>query len=303
MQETENPLPEYNHLPDRKPLTMKHLQELQQKPAPFAPGEPLFWDDPHISKGMLAAHLDPNTEAASRPPAIIDRSVAWIIETLDLRRGDAVLDLGCGPGLYAARLAASGMAVTGVDMSRRSIDYALNYAKTHNLDITYRYQDYLHLKDEDRYDAALLIYGDLCPLSPSQRTRLLRNVHRALKAEGHFVLDVSQRGPWSVEEVGTSWYAAERGFWRPNPHLVLEQRFDYEETSLHLDQYLVIEENDEGAPSTITTYRVWRQEYTPETLTAELEARGFQVESLWGDLAGEAYDRASRWIGAVTKRV
>jgi SAM-dependent methyltransferase len=282
---------------------MDHLQALQEKPPPFTPGEPLFWDDPHISKGMLAAHLDPNTEAASRPPAIIDRSVAWLIETLDLQRGDAVLDLGCGPGLYASRLAASGMAMTGIDMSRRSIDYALHNAKIHNLDITYRYQDYLHLEDEGRYEAALLIYGDFCPLSPHQRIQLLRNVHRALKPEGHFVLDVSQRGPWSAEEVGTSWYTADSGFWRPGPHLVLEQQFDYEETAVHLDQYLVIEADEVGVPTAPTVYCVWRQEYTPETLTAEIEAEGFEIESLWGDLTGEAYHEESRWIGAVTKRV
>ncbi len=288
---------------DNRTLTIEALQAWQEKPEPFAPGEPRFWDDPHISKGMLAAHLNPDTEAASRPPATIDRSVAWIVESLDLQRGDAVLDLGCGPGLYAARLAARGMRVTGVDASRRSIDYATDYAQTHDLAITYRYQDYLTLEDADRYDAALLIYGDFCPLSPAQRARLLRNVHRALKPGGHFVLDVSQRGPWSAEEAGRSWYAAEGGFWRPGRHLVLEQRFDYEDAALRLDQYLVIEGDDVGVPAAVTVYRVWRQEYTPATLTAELEAHGFQVEGVWGDLTGEAYREDSRWIGAVVRRV
>lgn len=64
---------------------LSQLAALQQKPAPFTPGEPLFWDDPHISAHMLAAHLDPDFEAASRPPEIIDRSVYWMIETLPLK--------------------------------------------------------------------------------------------------------------------------------------------------------------------------------------------------------------------------
>ena len=80
-------------------LNLVRLQQLQQRPEPFTPGAPLFWDDPHISKGMLAAHLNPNTEAASRRPEVIDRSVAWLVDTLGLREGDAVVDLGCGPGL------------------------------------------------------------------------------------------------------------------------------------------------------------------------------------------------------------
>ena len=54
-------------------LLLAQLIELQEKPAPFTPGEPLFWDDPHISTHMLAAHLDPDFEAASRRPETASR--------------------------------------------------------------------------------------------------------------------------------------------------------------------------------------------------------------------------------------
>ena len=78
---------------------------LHQKPEPFTPGEALFWDDPHISAQMLEAHLNPDIDAASRRPEIIDRSVQWLIEMLELQAGASILDLGCGPGLYASRFA------------------------------------------------------------------------------------------------------------------------------------------------------------------------------------------------------
>ncbi len=169
------------------------LIALQNKPAPFTPGEPLFWNDPHISAQMLKAHLDPNSDLASRRPETIDAMVAWIAAEVGLAPGDAVLDLGCGPGLYATRLAQRGMTVTGVDYSRRSIDYAQAAAQTAGLAITYRYENYLELTDENCYDLALLIYGDYCPLSPEQRTRLLANIRRALRPGGYFVFDVSTR--------------------------------------------------------------------------------------------------------------
>ena len=152
---------------------ISQLIELQHKPAPFTRGEPLFWDDPHISAQMLDAHLNPDIDAASRRPETIDRSVKWLIETLGLKDGAPILDLGCGPGLYASRFARAGLQVTGVDYSQRSIDYATNYATKNKLNITYRYQNYLELNDENQYDAALLIYGDFCPLNPEQRTTLL----------------------------------------------------------------------------------------------------------------------------------
>ena len=122
---------------------LQQLIQLQNKPAPFTPGEVLFWDDPHISSQMLEAHLNPEIDAASRRPETIDRSIRWLIARLDLQPGDSILDLGCGPGLYASRFARAGLQVTGVDYSRRSIEYAVKHANENKLDIHYRYQNYL----------------------------------------------------------------------------------------------------------------------------------------------------------------
>ncbi len=94
---------------------LSQLLELQEKPAPFTPGEPLFWNDPHISKRMLDVHLNPDIDAASRKPEIIDRTIKWLIEILGLQPGASLLDLGCGPGLYASRFAQAGFHLTGVD--------------------------------------------------------------------------------------------------------------------------------------------------------------------------------------------
>jgi SAM-dependent methyltransferase len=277
-------------------LDLARLQQLQQRPEPFAPGEPLFWDDPHISKGMLASHLNPNPAGASRRPEVIDRTVAWWVETLGLREGDAVVDLGCGPGLYASRLAERGLRVTGVDYSRRSIAYATQYAGEHGLDIAYRYQDYLTLDDEGQYDAALLIYGDYCPLAPAQRSQLLANVRRALRAGGRFVLDVTTRVCRKRYGLQCGWYAADTGFWKEGPHLVLEQGFDYPEQALYLDQYVVVE-----ADGTLSVYRNWFQDYSRETITAELEVGGFAVQGVWNDLTGTPYAEGGEWIGVVAQ--
>ena len=276
---------------------ISQLIELQEKPTPFTPGEPLFWNDPHISKQMLQVHLDPTEDAASRRPETIDRSVKWLIGTLGLKTGTSILDLGCGPGLYTSRFARAGLQVTGVDYSKNSIEYASKYAGENNLNITYRYQNYLELEDESLYDAAFLIYGDFCPLNLEQRSKLLKNVWRALKPGGKFVLDVSTREHRRKYGNKNNWYALHSGFWKPGPHLVLEEGFDYPEQSIWLDQYTVIE-----ADGKVSVYRNWFQDYTPETITSELSQGGFSVESLWGDLTGEPYTPTSEWIGLVTSR-
>jgi len=278
-------------------LDLQILLERQQKPAPFIPGEPLFWDDPHISGQMLATHLDPNTDLASRKPETIDKSVAWIMTDLGLQSGDNLLDLGCGPGLYASRFARLGVRVTGVDYSRRSIDYARENAKIHDLDITYHYQNYLELEDENLYDAAALIFGDYCVLKLEDRKKLLANVHRALRPDGLFVLDVTTPQLRHHQGDKCSWYVADAGFWRPTLHLVLENGFAYPEEKIFLDQYIVIE-----GDGRLTIYRNWFQDFNREMIVNELENGDFQVQSLWSDLTGTPYEKSTEWIGVVVKK-
>ena len=285
------------HENDKQHLNITDLVKLLDKPAPFTPGEPLFWADPHISQQMLAAHLDPDLDAASRKPETIERTVAWIVDTLGLVAGDSVLDLGCGPGLYAAKLAERGLDVTGVDISPSSIAYAEGYARTHGLSIDYRCKTYLELADVNRYEAALLIFGDFCTFNPQDRRRLLNNVHRALRPGGHFILDVSTRHHRALAGIKNGWYVSQGGFWRPVPHLVLEQGFDYPDDKIWLDQYIVIEESGE-----MTVYRNWFQDYDPEMITSELSAAGFIMKSYWADLAGTPFHAESEWIGVVTQK-
>ena len=86
---------------------LDELIDLQKQPAVFTAGELEFWTDPYIAKQMLKTHLDPNVDLASRRPETIQRTVAWILKMTGLKVGDALLDLGCGPGLYAERFAQS----------------------------------------------------------------------------------------------------------------------------------------------------------------------------------------------------
>lgn len=53
-----------------------------------------------------------------------DQEVGFLVEALGLAPGMRVLDVGCGPGRHAHRLAELGMEVVGVDISQRFVDLA-----------------------------------------------------------------------------------------------------------------------------------------------------------------------------------
>ena len=265
-------------------------------PAPFEPSEAPFWDDPHIAVSLLAAHLDDAVAAATRPGVDLDRAVAGLAARGLAGPGVRVLDLGCGPGLVAERLARLGCRVTGLDLSASSLDHARRAARVQGLAIDYRRVDFRELADVARHDVVLQSYGELSTFAPDVRDDLLARVRRALVPGGAFVFDVSR--PRLHPPSGRRWEASPGGFWRPGPHVVLEERFVSpadDGTQVACDQYVVV---DAGG---VTTYRMWFHDHTPASVVATVEAAGFVVEEVAGSLAGDPVTDDGEWLAVVAR--
>lgn len=273
------------------------IQNETEKPQLFAPGEPKFWDDPHISKCMLEAHLNPAHDAASRKIETINETIKFWLETGIIKPGMKLLDLGCGPGLYAQRLASAGVQVVGLDISEGSIEYAKNQAKLLGLNIDYRHMNFFDMNFDNEFDCVIQVYGELCVFSDASRDCLLNKIHTALKKDGLFIFDVSTRNLRKKDRLSTNWYICDSGFWHAGKHLVLEQGFDYPENDVWLDQYTVIREDD------VKVYRNWFHDYSEKTIRSVLVDNSFLVNSIWNDLAGSAYEENGDWIGIVAKVV
>jgi len=278
---------------------IRRLLASSPKPAAlFEKGSAGLWTDPHLSEQMLAAHLDPSTNAASRKPDTVDRSVSWIHEYLCAANPQlAILDLGCGPGLYTERLARLGHPVTGIDFSRRSIDYARAQADSAGLSVRYLHEDYLSGDIGGPYDVILMIYCDFGVFDEAERGTILTKVHDALKPGGCFLFDVFQPSFYRNASDSTSWHAADRGFWRNRPYLCLESSIWYEETRTNLNSYLVLDETDG-----LTTYRVWDQTYTAEELTGLLRRGGFSAVELYADVTGLPMSKDSVTLCSVGRK-
>ena len=256
---------------------------LAEAPAPFADMQAAFWDDAHISGEMLKAHLDPQFEGASRKLAFIEQSVDWIGQILPPEVYPRLLDAGCGPGLYAQRLAGRGYRVTGVDISRRSLAYARAQAQAAGQAIRYACQDYVHLHLEETFDAAIMIYCDYGVLPPLKRQKLLANLHRALRPGGRVLLDVFTLAFYDQFQEEQVWEACPNGgFWRKEAYTLLKRCQKYP-PSLTLEEDVVLSETG------IQTYLLWNQCFTKEAIAQEAEAAGFRLLGVYGDVCGSAW--------------
>jgi SAM-dependent methyltransferase len=68
------------------------------------------------------------------PKALIDR----VVQIVGLKPGDAVMDLGCGPGPLAVLFAQAGMAVTAIDPEPDMLDAARDAAREAGVTIDFR---------------------------------------------------------------------------------------------------------------------------------------------------------------------
>jgi SAM-dependent methyltransferase len=278
------------------PLDLGRLRDAIARPARFVPHDAPFWDDPHISQGMLAAHLDPATDAASRRPDVVAATVDHLLPALGLGDGGRLIDLGCGPGLYSSAFAARGVSVTGIDLSARSIAHAVDAAARAGLAIDYRVGDYCAEDLGGPYDAAILVYLDLGVLDDAALDGVLTRVHAALEPGALFAFDVCSRAAPRVEDGRVRVAYEDGGFWRPGPHLLIETtyRFDRE---LDLTQVAVIEPG--GA---LTAYRIWERRFTRAEIRTLLARHGFTVQTTWADLTGATLARRSPVLAVLARR-
>ena len=276
---------------------ISEIIKYSEKPRPFEPGEPCFWDDPHISKGMLHAHLDADSDMASRKHMTIDKDVANLLASGYVKRGDRVLDLGCGPGLYCTRLARKGLKMVGVDISERSLHYAARYAQEQHLKIDFRLLNFFDIDFSGEFDAVMQCHGELNTFSDEKRDELLGKLNRALKPGGLLIFDVTTREIRKKVGLGNGWYAADGGYWRPGPHLVLEQGYDYPDDDIWLNRYIVVDEER------VAVYNLWFHDYTLKKIRPVLKDAGFEIIKTWNDMTGTPYEEGGDNITIVAGKL
>jgi len=277
----------------------KHLEEINTRPEPFQFYTIAdLWTDEHTSRQMLRFHLDEELDASSRSIAFIDRSVDWIISRFNIDVEKKIADFGCGPGLYTTRLARRHAVVTGIDFSKRSIQYAQETATREKLPIRYVNRNYLNFETDERFDLILMIMCDFCALSPAQRKAMLAKFHRFLEPAGSVLLDMYSLNAFNEREEKALYEPnLLDGFWSPDKYYGFLNTFKYEKEKVVLDKYTIIEDK-----RTRTIYN-WLQYFSPEDVEREFSACGFAIENYYADVAGTPFSAQSKEFAVIAKKL
>ena len=276
----------------------EQLEKINSRPTPFQfyTAEEL-WTDEHTSRKMLEYHLNESVDLASRNKDFIAKSVSWIVAHFGIGADTSIADFGCGPGLYTTLFAENEAAVTGIDFSTTSIQYAKKIADQKGLDITYYQQNYLEFDTHRRFDLITMIFCDFCALSNSQRKTLLTNFYTFLKPGGAVLLDVHSLNSYaSRDEVAIIERNQFDNFWSLDNYYGFLNTFKYDKEKITLDKYTIVEEN-----RTRVVYN-WLQYFSPDSLKTEFEEIGFEVVDLFSDVAGSVFHPESPDIAIVAKK-
>ncbi len=261
------------------------LLEINKRPKPFeyyTASE--LWTNEHTSQKMLEYHLNESIDVSSRNINFIERSVNWIITHFKLNANSELLDFGCGPGLYTTRFANINIKVTGIDFSKRSIEYANHSPKTNNLNSNYIHANYLEYEFANKYDLIAMIMCDYCALSPDQRKIMLDKFKKILKPNGSILLDVyslnyyNKREEMSIYELNQL-----SNFWSADDYYSFQNTFKYDNEKVTLDKYSIFEKSRKRV-----VYN-WLQYYSLESLKNEFEENGLSIIEVFSDVAGSPF--------------
>ena len=139
------------------------------------------------------------------------RAINLILKGCGIQRGK-LLDLGCGTGQHAIRLARMGYKVIGIDSSYEMIRKAGEKARSAKVDVEFVVSDMKKFATDERFDGILCLFGSFSHLIKLEDVRtLFLNTSRLLRNGGVFIFDFinkdgARRGwkEWSTWTEGNS---------------------------------------------------------------------------------------------------
>lgn len=133
-----------------------------------------------------------------------DAAMRRIADYLELKPGDEVLDMGCGPGPHTVRLARMGFRVVAADISETALEYTRKAVEAESLQelVTTEPRDITELGYPDGRFDRILCWGVL--MHVPQIDRAVSELARVLTPGGRIALGLSNRTSLDAKIIATA---------------------------------------------------------------------------------------------------
>jgi SAM-dependent methyltransferase len=126
--------------------------------------------------------------------------------------GGDLLDLACGWGRHAVRLARRGFDVTGFDHSHFLLEEGRRRAASRGVEVRWVQGDMRNLPFREEFDAVVCLFSSLGYfLNDADDLSVIRGIHDALRPGGVFVLDTMHRDLIAREFAERDWWTTPDG--------------------------------------------------------------------------------------------
>ncbi|MFS0822628.1 class I SAM-dependent DNA methyltransferase [Bacillus sp. 1P02SD] len=217
--------------------------------------------------------------------SFVKEKVTQLHKTSGLR----VLDIGCGTGEIAIRLAQEGFEVVGVDLSEDMLTVANHKAMEAGVKVDFYQQNMLDISGFEPFDLVVIFCDSLNYLhSEKEVQKTFANAYQLLKEDGLFLFDVHSvykvdsvfmNGPFvsAEDQVSFIWNC----FSGDHPHSV-EHELSFFVKNEHNEDYARFDEFHEQRTFPIEMYQNW------------LVQTGFRVQDICADFTENVRETSER---------
>jgi 2-polyprenyl-3-methyl-5-hydroxy-6-metoxy-1,4-benzoquinol methylase len=210
---------------------------------------------------------------AKLSPALVTKQINFMESSLGIKRGDAVLDVGCGLGQHALEFARRGYLVVALDLALSMITRAAEDAQQHGLRINFLHKDIRDIGFEGTFDAVICVGTTFGFFDDEQNRSVLQRLAHALKPGGRLLLDVVNRDHVIASQPNLVWFEGESCV------VMEESDFNFYSSRLNVKRTMMREDGRQ----TESEYSI--RLYSVHELGQMLKQAGFSIKEVSGQEA------------------
>lgn len=254
-----------------EPFAMPELSSLEPIANMFSVDDYLFFYKDYLSAERSSAET------------------AGVVDLMAMSHPMRVLDLACGFGRIANRLAMLGHHVTGIDLQDGFLEYARAEGRMNSLAVEYIQGDMRLLNDETVFDRVLMMFNSFGYFPDDENQMVLQNISRALKPGGRLGFDIANRD-------GTLGNARAHYVTEKDDALLINRfSFDVISGRLHNDRIILRDGTRRDCPFSIRLYSLTEM----RTLLAQV---GLVLESVYAEWDGAPLEMDSPAMVVIARK-